>query len=119
MPEKEINIVIGKNIRVRRSLKGYSQSALANSLGITFQQVQKYEKGHNAVSPAKLLQLSKVFGCTVGDLFQDALSADDATPLPVSSRKALHLIQNFERIGSTEIQNRVCDLVRALADNGG
>lgn len=119
MQEEEINIVIGKNIRVRRSLKGYSQSALADALGITFQQVQKYEKGHNAVSPARLVQLSKVFGCAVGDLFHDALSADDDTPMPISGRKALHLIQNFERIGSKDIQNRVCDLVRALADNGG
>lgn len=116
MHEKKINIIIGKNIRIRRSLMGFSQSALADRLGITFQQVQKYEKGHNSVSPARLVQLSKVFGCGIGELFLDAAPSDHEAALPVPSRKAIHLINNFERINSKDVQKQICSLVRILAD---
>lgn len=115
MQDKDINIIIGKNIRVRRSLKGYSQSALAGLLGITFQQVQKYEKGTNSVSPAKLLQFSKIFGCGVEELFHDPALPGATAPMPIPSRRSLHLVQNFERLGSVELQKRIGDLVHALA----
>ena len=114
MQEKDINIIIGKNIRVRRSLKGYSQGAVAKHLGITFQQVQKYEKGSNAVLPAKLVQLGQLFGCGVEDLFRDPAQDKNAlASIPV--RRSLHLVQNFERLGSVELQKRIGDLVQVLA----
>jgi len=117
--EQDINITIGKNIRIRRSLMGFSQSALAGRLGITFQQVQKYEKGTNSVSPAKLLQCSKIFGCGVEELFHDtALLLGENMPMPVPSRRSLHLVQSFERLGSAELQKRIGDLVHALAKPG-
>jgi transcriptional regulator with XRE-family HTH domain len=115
-PEKAINITIGKNIRIRRSLMGFSQSELAKRLGITFQQVQKYEKGGNSVSPAKLVQLSKIFGCGIGELFLEVAPSGHEAAQHMPSRKAIHLINNFEHIGSKEVQKQICDLVRILAD---
>lgn len=114
MQEKDINIVIGKNIRIRRSLKGYSQEVVAKHLGVTFQQVQKYEKGSNAVLPARLVQLSQLFGCGVEDFFRDP--AQDKNALAsIPGRRSLHLVQSFERLGSVELQKRISDLVHALA----
>jgi transcriptional regulator with XRE-family HTH domain len=113
--EKDVNTIIGKNIRIRRSLKGYSQTAVAELLGIRFQQVQKYEKGSNIVSPAKLLQLSQIFGCGVEDLFRDP-AQDKNTLASIPGHRVLHLVQNFERLGSETLQQQICDLVRTFAD---
>jgi len=61
---------VGLEIRRRRKLEGMSQSALAEALGLTFQQVQKYERGANRVSASKLLQVAKKLGTTVGSFFE-------------------------------------------------
>ena len=114
--EKTINIIIGKNIRIRRSLMGFSQSALGKQLDITFQQVQKYESGYNTVSPARLIQLSQVFGCGIGELFHDPVSPGHEAALPDPSRKAIQLVTNFERIDDKDLQQQICDLVRTIAD---
>ena len=118
MQEKDVNIIIGKNIRIRRSLKGYSQEAVAKRLGITFQQVQKYEKGSNAVLPARLVQLSQLFGCGVEDLFRDP-AQDKNAMASIPGRRSLHLVQNFERIDSPDVQKRIGDLVCLLASKKG
>ncbi len=115
MREEDVNAIIGRNILMRRSLKGYSQSVLAKLLGVTFQQVQKYEKGRNNLTPAKLLQLSLIFDCGVADLFPIS-GSEQETPAFIPSRRTLHLVQNFERIRSAEMQQRIGDLVRAIAD---
>jgi len=112
--EKDVNIIIGKNIRVRRSLRGYSQEVVAKHLGITFQQIQKYEKGSNAVLPARLVQLSQLFNCGVEDLFRDP-AQDKNAMASIPGRRSLHLVQNFERIDSPDVQKRIGDLVNALA----
>lgn len=114
MQEKDVNIIIGKNIRVRRSLRGYSQEVVAKHLGITFQQIQKYEKGSNAVLPARLVQLSQLFNCGVEDLFRDP-AQDKNAMASIPGRRSLHLVQNFERIDSPDVQKRIGDLVNALA----
>ncbi len=114
MRENDVNKIIGKNIRIQRSLKGYSQEALGKLLGITFQQVQKYEKGANSVAPEKLLQLSSIFGCGVEELFIDPAAAGKNGIANVPGRRSLHLIQNFEHLGQ-ELQKRVGDLVNVLA----
>ncbi len=111
-----VNLVIGRNIRIRRSLQGLSQTALARRLGVTFQQVQKYENGRNAVSPTRLVQLSQLLGCGVEDLVRDPASAGTDTPLPIPGRRTLHLVRNYERIRSPEVRRQIGDLVRALAD---
>ena len=116
MKEKTINIIIGKNIRTRRSLMGFSQAALGKHLGITFQQVQKYETGNNSVSPARLMQLSQIFSCGVAELFRELPPAGHEAALPDPSRKAIHLIENFERIDDAILQKQICDLVRSIAD---
>lgn len=115
MQEKDVNTVIGKKIRTQRALKGYSQAAVANMLGVSFQQVQKYENGRNNITPAKLLQLSLIFDCNVGDLFPVSGPSQDLLAF-TPSRRTLHLVQNFERISSVEMQRHIGDLVRAIAE---
>ncbi len=116
MRGKNINVIIGRNIRLRRSLLGLSQERLGARLGITFQQVQKYEKGTNSVSPERLVQLGKIFGCGVGELFLDASPPGHAAGVPMPTGRTIHLVNNFERIRSPAVQKQICDLVRSLAD---
>lgn len=79
MTKRDPNFVdrhVGNRVRMRRLLVGMSQEKLGELLGITFQQVQKYEKGSNRVSASRLFQISRVLGVTV-QYFYDELKSDD------------------------------------------
>lgn len=65
-----IDVHVGERIRLRRRQLGLSQERLADSLGLTFQQVQKYERGANRVSASKLFEVAKTLGVQVGDFFE-------------------------------------------------
>ena len=70
-----VDKLVGRNIRVLRLAKGLSQTELADALGITFQQVQKYEKGTNRVGSGRLLKISGVLGVKITDFFERDRSA--------------------------------------------
>jgi transcriptional regulator with XRE-family HTH domain len=65
-----IDKVVGRNIRILRLAKGLSQTELADALGVTFQQVQKYEKGTNRVGSGRLLKISAILGVKITDFFE-------------------------------------------------
>lgn len=101
-----IDILVGNNIRILRREKGFSQSSLAERLGVTFQQVQKYEKGINRVGSGRLARLSQVLGVSVSRFFQgseignaggmppEALTDLLAKPYAVRMLKALANVSN-------------------------
>lgn len=64
-----VDFILGRNIRLRRMMKGISQTALASKIGVTFQQVQKYEGGANRVSASRLSEIAQVLGAPVGVFF--------------------------------------------------
>ena len=72
-----IDIIVGNNIRSRRKMLKISQSELASHLGVTFQQVQKYERGTNRVSASKLWYTAEKLDCTVMDFFDGAEAMPD------------------------------------------
>src|SRR5580692_1276318 len=67
---QSLDKVVGRNVRVHRLAKGMSQTDLANELGITFQQIQKYEKGTNRVGSGRLFEISVILGVSVLTLFE-------------------------------------------------
>ena len=67
-----VDILVGKNIRFFRKAKGFSQSQMGSELGVTFQQVQKYENGHNRVGSSRLARISKVLDVPISKLFTGA-----------------------------------------------
>jgi transcriptional regulator with XRE-family HTH domain len=112
-----IGLIIGKNLRHRRRLLGLSQEAVGSYLGITYQQMQKYEVGKNEISCAKMLRLAALFKCSLNELCIDGL--DEATALsvePLHSRHAYPLIADFNRIQSHAVREKICRLVQTLAD---
>jgi transcriptional regulator with XRE-family HTH domain len=103
---------LGERIRARRRELGLSQSALGGKLGITFQQVQKYENGTNRVSATMLLKLSEALTMPVTELLQQADRA--AAPIDAESQAA-ELLAAFAKIQSADLRAAVLTLVAGLS----
>ncbi|MFM2045300.1 MAG: hypothetical protein RLY86_3876, partial [Pseudomonadota bacterium] len=126
--ETSIENHVAGRIRLRRGLLGMSQSDLARTLGITFQQVQKYERGSNRVSVGKLYRLAEILDVPLTFFFDgldgasatrsdgaEASPGDDKSPL--LSRRELDLLRTW-RMAPTEISDAVGALLRSLAAEG-
>jgi transcriptional regulator with XRE-family HTH domain len=118
-----IDAQVGNRVRIRRMLIGMSQEKLGDLLGLTFQQVQKYEKGVNRIGAGRLFEIARILGVPI-DFFYDgvASSADTlASAAPpvmefVSSGEGLQLSLAFMKIKDPKVRKRVLDLVKSLAE---
>ena len=123
---------VGTRVRLRRMLLGMSQEKLGESLGLTFQQVQKYEKGVNRIGASRLFDLAQVLGVPV-QFFYDELGPGEPHAVGgfgerptdnyvvdfLSSREGLELNKAFVRITDPKVRRSVLDLVRSLAGHEG
>ena len=126
-----IDVHVGSRIRLRRTMLGLSQEKLGERLGITFQQVQKYEKGTNRVGASRLQNIAGILDVPVAFFFEDAPGetastegglAESTTSYVVnflSSSEGLQLNRSFVKITNPKVRRRVIDLVKALADDEG
>ena len=105
---RPIDVHVGSRIRFRRSLLGMSQKRLGEALGLTFQQVQKYESGVNRVSASRLFDLSRVLEVPIGFFF------DDVPDVVLSRRETLELVGAYYRILDPAVRQRVLDLIKSL-----
>ena len=123
-----IDIHVGGRVRLRRMMLGMSQEKLGEQLGITFQQIQKYEKGTNRIGASRLQNIATVLSVPVGFFFDGAPgnsgsgSADSKSGSYVvdflSSSEGLQLNRAFVRIADSKVRRRIVDLVRSLAGDG-
>ena len=117
-----IDLQVGANIRSLRVGSRVSQEALAERLGITFQQVQKYEKGANRISASRMVMVCRALGCEIGDLFEGTedvslgLSADVA-PLPSPARQSQASMKGGQLLDAISRKQRtaVLSLLQTLA----
>jgi transcriptional regulator with XRE-family HTH domain len=112
-----IDVSVGARIRVRRRLQGVNQEALAKALGVTFQQIQKYERGANRVSASTLVRIAAFLGTSVGELVgETGGAAGDGGLLPfVTVPGAIDLLESFASISDARGRRLVCDMARLLA----
>jgi transcriptional regulator with XRE-family HTH domain len=124
-----MDVHVGSRVRLRRMLLGMSQEKLGEQLGLTFQQVQKYEKGVNRIGAGRLHELAAVLGVPVSFFFEQVPSSAHVTPVPgladqpgesyvvdfLGSREGLELNKAFVRITDAKTRRAVIDLVRSLA----
>ncbi|HEY3949890.1 helix-turn-helix transcriptional regulator [Phenylobacterium sp.] len=108
----QLDAALGERIRRRRRELGLSQSALGGKLGITFQQVQKYENGTNRVSATMLVKLADALAMPVTDLLHEA---DPAAAAAAPDSQAAQLVAAFGRIRSPELRSAVLTLIAGLA----
>ena len=129
-----IDVHVGGRVRLRRTLLGMSQEKLGEALGLTFQQVQKYERGVNRIGASRLFDLARVLDVPIGFFFDDMPASlggssgalrgriagfaenqegfeDDA----LNRRETLELVRAYYRITEPAVRKRVFDLIKSLA----
>ena len=119
-----IDVVIGKNVKSRRMICGLSQTTLANHLGITFQQVQKYEKGANRVGGSRMWQIACVLDCSP-NLFFEGLTSMEEPIDPARDRlieyresaQGLSLCLMMSQIEDPTVRKRIVSLAQSIADS--
>ena len=128
-PPDQIDVHVGNRVRLRRMMIGLSQERLGERLGLTFQQIQKYEKGANRISASRLFRIAEVLDVPVAFFFDgipggrgggDAAGFQEDGPAPymldfIGSAEGLQLNRAFARIGDAAVRRRILDLVKSLA----
>lgn len=132
VPKKQaspIDVQVGTRVRLRRMLIGMSQEKLGELLGLTFQQVQKYEKGVNRIGAGRLFQVAHILGVPIDYFYEGVNGSSEGAPgfaepggssPPVmeflSSGEGLQLSLAFMKIKDPKVRKRVLDLVKSLSD---
>lgn len=126
--QNPIDLHIGQKLKELRTLLKMSQEQVGELVGITFQQVQKYETGMNRISASRLYELAQLFGKPIGSFFDDYKTdsefhnfefKSDKKRLQIEkekSRETLNLTINFNRINNSEVRNNIVNLVQSLAN---
>ena len=128
-----VDVHVGGRVRLRRVFLGYSQEKLANALGLTFQQIQKYERGANRISASKLYELSRILSVPVTYFFEGVESEGEAgastgqdagaaaagaihssDPDFTNQRETLQLISSYYRIPDAKVRAEVLSLLKTL-----
>ena len=125
-----IDVHVGTRVRLRRTLLGMSQEKLGQAIGLTFQQVQKYERGANRIGASRLYDLSRVLNVPVSFFFDDLPAEveangfspsqgfrDEATgdANPMAKRETLELVRAYYKINEPRVRKRIFELTKALA----
>lgn len=129
-----IDLHVGQRVRLRRTLLGMSQEQLGAELNITFQQVQKYERGTNRVSASRLWDISQILDVSIGYFFDDMTEltmqhsprrvaqgggvadfGDGKVKDPMARRETLELVRAYYTIERPVVRKRVSDMVKSIA----
>lgn len=120
-----IDLHVGMRIRVRRKELGISQERLAEAIGLTFQQVQKYERAANRVSASKLYEMARALKTNIGYFYEGLGDPATSANRPegrnpsqefLMTPEGLELAGAFPRIGSSRVRRRLLDLVRTMVE---
>ena len=128
-----VDVHVGKRVRLRRALLGMSQEQLGASLNITFQQLQKYERGANRISASRLWDFSQILDVQISYFFDDMTDDtmrssprrvsrgenidfdDDNVRDPMARRETLELVRTYYSIESSKVRKRISKMVKSLA----
>jgi transcriptional regulator with XRE-family HTH domain len=126
-----IDVHVGGRVRLRRTMLGMSQDKLADFLGLTFQQIQKYEKGVNRIGASRVFEISRILGVPIQFFFDDydadtgrsygfaEAAPDDGAAMMelLNSPEGVQLCKHFASITDPKIRKRVLELVKSLSDD--
>ena len=123
-----IDVHVGARVKLRRTLLGMSQDKLGDALGLTFQQIQKYEKGVNRIGASRVFEISKILDVPIQFLFDDFAAKDDtnygfaegdgdASFMDLlNTPDGVQLCRYYSEIDDPKVKKKVLDLVRAIAE---
>lgn len=123
-----VDLHVGARIRMRRKLLGVSQERLAEDLGLTFQQVQKYERGANRVSASKLYEIARSLKTSIAYFFEGLSDPSVTGAEPdgdgeqsvhdfLMTAEGLELAAVFPRVAKPRVRRRILELVRSMAED--
>ncbi len=115
-----IDVLVGRRARERRTLEGMSQTAVAEKLGLSFQQLQKYEQGHNRISASRLYELAQLFDVPVA-YFYKGMEAGKGAPSQdevLTKRETLELVRAYYAISDPAVRDSIRRLTQAAAKLG-
>ncbi len=110
-----VDLYVGARVRSLRVLRGVSQTELAQKIGNSFQQVQKYETGSNRISASKLHSISKILDVQPNYFFEGVDDEKPETAKTNASLRAVRVGAYFENIPSLEVKERLYSLIKAMA----
>ena len=114
-----VDMLVGMRLRMFRNERGVSQSALANVLGLTFQQVQKYERGTNRISASKLFEISRFLGIRVADFYVDEqgndLGSADDIGASIPSKVDIEIARALSRVADQRMKRKILHLIDSLS----
>lgn len=120
---KRIDKHVGERIRLRRTELGLTQEQLAEALGVSYQQIQKYETGANRISAGRMLEIARKLAVDVGFLFEDLTDDEDQLVAPLEhggrQRSAIELVRKFAQIKDPEVRAAIAGLVKTIVDRSG
>ena len=129
-----VDIHVGSRVRLRRTLLGFSQEKLGDAVGLTFQQIQKYERGANRIGASRLFQLSNILDVPITYFFEEMprglKTAEDQVVRgleevvqktieidPLARRETLELVRAYYKITDPKVRKRMFELTKSLAQN--
>jgi len=119
-----VDMLVGRNIKIHRLAKSMSQEELAHKLGLTFQQLQKYERGINRVGGGRLFRIASILGIEISSFFEGAEQAGSRAPVDtfsplslISDPQSFRLVQAFSRISDPEMRRTLVGLLEKIADD--
>ncbi len=131
-----VDIHVGGRVRLRRTLLGMSQERLGDAVGLTFQQIQKYERGANRIGASRLFELTQILDVPVSFFFDDMAEElktsegrmarglrdrgqSPIEPDPMAKRETLELVRAYYRITDPRVRKRVFELTKSVASATG
>ena len=111
---KHLDIVIGRNLKLLRLSRGMTQTTLADSLGLTFQQIQKYETGTNRISASRLIEIARILQATLYELLPADGHFPNAQDIALG-KDTSRLLRAFQAISDGKLRNAIIRLVRNTA----
>ncbi len=131
-----VDVHVGKRLRLRRTLLGMTQVVLGNKVGLTFQQIQKYERGANRIGASRVYEFSGIMGVPVSFFFEDMpkelkthkgrltvglrnKKAGTYDTDPLAHRETLELVRAYYKISDPKVRKHLSEWVKILAKTGG
>ena len=126
MAQHPVDVHVGRRLRSRRTMLGMSQENLGDAVGVTFQQIQKYEKGLNRIGSSRLFEFSRVLNVSVSYFFEDLYDTNTASEVAedsdnyegenLANKEVLSLVRAYSAIGDELVRKKVLALVRSLSN---
>lgn len=117
MPSHPVDVHVGKRLRMRRTMLNLSQDEMAKEIGLTFQQIQKYEQGVNRLAASRLYELSYLLGVSVDYFFEGFEGGEqEHKARTLNSRESLQLIRAYCRIKEKDLRQEIMKLIHLLAE---